>query len=955
MAKYSLFPSEFTQHSFRMPDATGKLTNFDFTGREYLLPIYDSPDKNLLLKFGRQCEKTVQEDTPVLTSYGEWKAIKDVAEGEFVVTMLHDGAHLGHGKVVWKSRRYKKRCVRVTTQLGHVVDLGFTHPVRQWDTWTIADVLRPGDRVASVRAFNALYEPSTELTKELVAFVGYMLGDGSLINSIGFTQDGGSPVLTHFREICSKHGWSYREYTKEGSSSVDLRFNKTDEQAYGFLKKLGAIGASSEGKKIPDALMRLPDHLTIELLQAMWACDGHVKQITPSRYEIVYCTISQKMAQQVRSLLWKLGIPTRLRVQTPKVYVGTDKRAFLVHVRTREGITRFLQKLTVLGKPAPLPESCSNDCKDSLPIEAALELHSRYKKLPCKHGNTRHAHGGAPINAKYPPTRRKFADTLAYLAERGAQVEDLTPHASTDLFWDTVVAVEDIGEQFCYDLEVDGTHNFIAGGLVTHNSTSLGNKLISFSVLQAYLRSLYVTPSEQQTTVFSSERISTPIEMSPDLQSFMRGSRKKRVVDNVLLKVFNTGSRITFRYAHYDADSTRGVSGDRLVVDEIQDILIDVLPVLEETISHSPIKTKEYAGTPKTFDNAIEYYWAQFSTQNEWVIPCDHCGGGDYRYWNVISYESVQRPGLCCTRCGKRIESRHPSAQWASMRDEAWLRNPPNGIIPFSGYRIAQPMVSWLKWEEVYDKKMRYTTAKFHNEVLGLSYDSGEKLVNRQALIDSSNPDMPNIEFTSKYVGRSPLFMGIDWGGGSETNSFTAVSIIGYDGDKIAIPYMKRFTGLEAEPGNVVNEVCKLIDKYKVHLVGCDYGGGLDRNDALIRRYGMLKILRYQYVNTKRLYFDGELMRWMVNRTECLMAMINAINRTNVFMFPRWETWEYTCAPDFEALLLERNNRNNTSMVSHTPGIPDDIAHSLLYAFLASMLTHPRPDILMPDKERNGN
>jgi hypothetical protein len=487
-------------------------------------------------------------------------------------------------------------------------------------------------------------------------------------------------------------------------------------------------------------------------------------------------------------------------------------------------------------------------------------------------------------------------------------------------------------------------------GRQCEKSTTLGNKLISYSVLRPFIRSLYVTPSEQQTTVFSSERIATPIEMSPVLQNYMRNTGKKRVVDNVLLKVFNTGSRITFRYAHYDADSSRGISADKLVVDEIQDILLDVLPVLEECISHGTLKTKEYAGTPKTFDNPIEHYWAQFSTQYEWVIPCDSCGGGDYRHWNIIVYDSVQRKGLSCTRCGKVINPRHPDAGWASMRDENWLRNPPNGIIPYEGYRIAQPMVSWLSWEEVYDKKIKYPMSKFHNEVLGLSYDAGEKLVNKQALIDSSDSSID--ENTIKNaVGRTPLFMGVDWGGGSETSSFTAISIIGYAGEKVMVFYMKRLTGMEAEPANVVNTICSLIDKYKVHLVGCDYGGGLDRNDTLIRRYGLQKILRYQYVNTKKIYFDSSLMRWMANRTEVLMALVNAINRTNVFSFPRWELWEHTAAPDILSLLLERSEKTGSSTIIRTPGQPDDIAHSLLYAFLASMVVYPRPDILTPDKE----
>ena len=182
-------------------------------------------------------------------------------------------------------------------------------------------------------------------------------------------------------------------------------------------------------------------------------------------------------------------------------------------------------------------------------------------------------------------------------------------------------------------------------------------------------------------------------------------------------------------------------------------------------------------------------------------------------------------------------------------------------------------------------------------------------------------------------------------------SSFTHVTIIGYDNDKIAVVYRKRFTGREAEPEFVVPEIEKLINKYRVHLIGADYGGGLDKNDTLIRRYGIEKVLRYQYCGAKKLFFDSEMMCWRVNRTECLMAMINAINRTNVFMFPAWETWEHTHAEDYLCLMMERDMKTQRAYIGKTAGKSDDGTHSLLYAFLASMVVYPRPDILQPDKE----
>ena len=42
--------------------------------------------------------------------------------------------------------------------------------------------------------------------------------------------------------------------------------------------------------------------------------------------------------------------------------------------------------------------------------------------------------------------------------------------AVNDLLWDTVVSVEDDGEEEAFDATVPGTHNFVANGIAVHNS-----------------------------------------------------------------------------------------------------------------------------------------------------------------------------------------------------------------------------------------------------------------------------------------------------------------------------------------------------------------------------------------------------------------------------------------------------------------------------------------------------
>ena len=92
------------------------------------------------------------------------------------------------------------------------------------------------------------------------------------------------------------------------------------------------------------------------------------------------------------------------------------------------------------------------------------------------------------------------------------------------------------------------------------------------------------------------------------------------------------------RYAFLNADRARGIPAYALFIDELQDILGDNIPVIEQCLSHAPEQWKQYvyAGTPKSLDNIIETYWSSHSTQNEWVVPHDCKGGEGGRFWNVL-------------------------------------------------------------------------------------------------------------------------------------------------------------------------------------------------------------------------------------------------------------------------------------------------------------------------------
>jgi hypothetical protein len=489
-------------------------------------------------------------------------------------------------------------------------------------------------------------------------------------------------------------------------------------------------------------------------------------------------------------------------------------------------------------------------------------------------------------------------------------------------------------------------------GRQVEKSTMLGNKLLSYSCIVTALNSLYVSPTNQQTKVFSQDRLKEPIETS----EYLKAWTTTKLSDNVFLKKFINRSQITLRYAFMNADRVRGIPADVICLDELQDLLTDNIPVIEECASHSNLKIFMYSGTPKSLDNTIEYYWTAYSTQNEWAVPCFRhtlvtpSGKTTHIHWNILSEDHLGDHGLICDRCHQPINPADDQAQWVALNPEIIKQIPK----PYEGYRIPQLMVPWINHEELLQKQKTYSRAKFYNEVLGLSYDSGTRPLTQQDVIDNCNShiqltDNYQLNIRSSIAESIPVYGGIDWGTGE--NTYTLLSLGAYLNDGMFnIFYMHRFEGREAEPKVQIEEISRIMVNYKVQLMGCDYGGGFWPNDELTRRFGWQKVIKYQYSTPgQKVKWEDGLKRFLVNRNEVMSDVFNAIKRRNVFRFPNWEQFKNPFGMDFLNIFSEYNEQRRMLEYKKSPNATDDAFHSVLYCFLASMIRHPRMDVIAPN------
>jgi hypothetical protein len=455
-------------------------------------------------------------------------------------------------------------------------------------------------------------------------------------------------------------------------------------------------------------------------------------------------------------------------------------------------------------------------------------------------------------------------------------------------------------------------------GRQVSKSTTLVNKILAYSCSRPYFRTLSVNPTFKQARVFSNDRLRPAIMFSPDIKNLYFNSRTCQ--DQVLNRSYTTGSKTTMVHCYLDADSARGNSADYLCADEAQDLILDIIPVLEETLSRSKYDWRTYCGTPKTFDTTLEFYWNQ-STQNEWVVRCDHCN-----HWNILGERNIGLLGLVCNKCERDIDwgngqwvSRHPEAKWTGWHVSQLMCTEPRG---------------WIKWDKILEKQKNYKRYLFFNEVLGEPYEIGSKPVTLGQLRACCKPDYSLKE--KNEGGVLQCFAGLDWQMDSSSfSSYTVLTIYGMVGDRLKLVYANRYQGLEAaDPDKLIEDVVKRCHDYQVQIIGCDWGVGHKENMRIAQRLGQDSVMEFSLMQVKEeIKYDTKRNCWNIDRTQRLDLMFNAL-RNGYFWFPKWEEFE-VYHRDIYTMYRDFNDIRRSYRYLHSE--PDDFAFATLFAMEAAM------------------
>lgn len=471
-----------------------------------------------------------------------------------------------------------------------------------------------------------------------------------------------------------------------------------------------------------------------------------------------------------------------------------------------------------------------------------------------------------------------------------------------------------------YDLEE--TDVLLMMGRQYGKSTFIASDSLMDIATLPFFNILYVSPRQDQTSEFSNSKLLPFIKFSPNFKDMFMQSAG--LIQNVNRKTFDNGSGMILKYAFHTADAIRGISADKITIDEIQDIIMGNVPIIEECLSGSSYQWRTYAGTPKTLNNTLAQVWNK-STQNEWVLKCPHCN-----LWNILMMENIGPNGLICKKCGKDIP-KDAQGEWVARR-------PMGDGVYMAGFRVPQLISPTVKWSRIIEKLKTYPTAKFMNEVMALPYDNSANPITEGEIKAVCDPDKKNEFIRNKFNDGMHIFLGVDWGhgdvslkaqrGGAATG-YTVMCAGYYDyNGNFKLLGMKRFSGMESDPIHQVQQVFQTANRIGVTAVGVDWGGGFMHNAQLKQLLGPQRIIEWQANDSLRVSarWIPEANRMLFNRTECMTDRFVEIKNQKVSFF-NWQEFK-DFAPDFLTICVDYRGNGRDMYYDHV--LPDDAFHAYM-------------------------
>lgn len=486
---HELIKRHYKMHIPRVAVTPGHDAPFDFVADAFF-----QRETSQFVIANREGAKCVRWDSLVhdpLT--GLVRTIEQVVFGhpEWHVSCVTADGRLTQSLPTHRWDRGSKETLEIETASGRSIAVTPEHPLLTPEGYRRADSLSVGDDLASLTHIPGPAAPvwMTGLSIDLLAI---LLSEGSYTGSGVKFSSADDRIVKKVRAAanamqCDIFRDSEYDWRISKRIGVGLR-----NPVRVWMESLGLGNEKATEKKIPDAVFRLSNDQLAHFLGVFWMCDGFV-----TKKEAAVTLASDEMIRQIQHLLLRGGVQSRVK---RSMYKSSDGREFLATrlvVYGGESTSKFAQwigphlwghKLEAIKKLAAKPRLE----KSGRPkITSALIAKMQADMPRAKRGSAGPVRslweslGWDPDSVDRPSaapktvmcrgglktvSRKRLRALIDY---HQCAIRPYELYLSEDIWWDPIVSIRSAGVQRVYDLTVDPHSNFVAEGLVCHNTSNV--------------------------------------------------------------------------------------------------------------------------------------------------------------------------------------------------------------------------------------------------------------------------------------------------------------------------------------------------------------------------------------------------------------------------------------------------------------------------------------------------
>jgi hypothetical protein len=454
-----------------------------------------------------------------------------------------------------------------------------------------------------------------------------------------------------------------------------------------------------------------------------------------------------------------------------------------------------------------------------------------------------------------------------------------------------------------------------------------------------------ITPKSDQLKTFANKL--------KDMEGYYRFyQRYTNFRNNLFFKEFPNKSTIKLDYVLTSASSIRGNSAEMVSIDEAQDFDASLEPEVMEIQADADFPNNTISGTSLTTDSYLEQKWLE-SSRGIWTMKCRSCGQMNQPIPEMNVMDMIQPEGVCCIKCGNRID----------VRDGKWVHESPRMLdAGFLGLHVPKLIVPAVvedraKWNRLYLQKQRIDERKFYQEVLGIPTEEGERELTAKNLEDICVlGNIKTVQLRAKQNKYKYVISAADWGGSDYSvqnrtkTSYTVHVAMGIRQDySFDTVHMRQYSGMNYEEiaQNIVHDH-KTLNGF---AMASDHGMGVQYNTYLRKFIPANRHLIFDYggpntpiLSTPKTQGGYMFNTYNINRTETITMLFEAIKKQRIRCYDWLEAQKYLS--DFLNVIrapTESPSGSTTVRYIRHGSKSDDFMHAFNWAYILGRIILDEP------------